>query len=212
MVMKILYYVYGLNVGGAETYIYNVLQKIDAKEYHIDFVIQEEKNKNINVLNWCEKNKARIYRIPKFFKKPFRSYKALKKILQSGKYDAIHVHCNSLLNFSPIMCAKSMNIPLIVHSHSTSSSRGIIGNFFHYIIRDIMMDNVIRVACGEKAGKWMFGNRDFLILNNGIIVDKYTFSSKKKDKIRKQYNIPFDKKIIGHIGRFVPEKNQKIHY
>ncbi len=207
--MKILYYIYGLNVGGAETYIYNVLQKIDFERYHIDFVIQETNNGNDNLVNLCKKIGAEIHCIPKFYKRPFSSYKALKKILLSNEYDAIHVHCNSLLNFSPILCAQTMDIPVIVHSHNTSSKLGRVGNIFHYINRGLMMNNVIRVACGKNAGEWMFGNKDFLILNNGIMIDKFAFSSEKRERIRTLYKIPSEKKIIGHIGRFVPEKNHR---
>ena len=37
---RILHVIHGLNVGGAETFIYNILRNIDSSEYHFDFAIQ----------------------------------------------------------------------------------------------------------------------------------------------------------------------------
>lgn len=38
---KLLPVVWKLHIGGAETFLYNILSKLDAKECHIDFVIQD---------------------------------------------------------------------------------------------------------------------------------------------------------------------------
>lgn len=53
--MKILYFIYGLNIGGAETYIYNTISRLNNSKYHIDFVLQNKKNDNHNLINLCKK-------------------------------------------------------------------------------------------------------------------------------------------------------------
>lgn len=58
---KILFYLRALNIGGAETFIYNVLEKLDTNLYHIDIVLQSEKNENIRLLELCKEKKVKIF-------------------------------------------------------------------------------------------------------------------------------------------------------
>lgn len=48
--MKILHFIYGLNIGGAETFVQNILENLDLNKYKIEFAIQREtvQNRMIN--------------------------------------------------------------------------------------------------------------------------------------------------------------------
>lgn len=67
-------------------------------------------------------------------------------------------------------------------------------------------------ACSELAGRWLFGDKTFeqgkvTIINNAIDLDKFKYDEKiRKDK-RKELGIKDDTLVIGHVGRFVAQKN-----
>ena len=58
----------------------------------------------------------------------------------------------------------------------------------------------------------MFGNKEFdnknvYVLNNAIDLDSFKYDKKVRKEIRKELNISDDKFVIGHVGRFVQQKN-----
>ncbi|MFA0322568.1 glycosyltransferase, partial [Vibrio sp. 10N.222.55.A3] len=64
-----------------------------------------------------------------------------------------------------------------------------------------------RFACSKLAGDWMF-NDSFKVINNAIDVNKFKFNLQDREQIRKEFGI-HGKFVIGHIGRFVEQKNHE---
>ena len=67
------------------------------------------------------------------------------------------------------------------------------------------------VACGEACGRWQFGNKLFdegkvTIFKTVINTKANAFNPMLREKTRKELNLT-NKIVIGHIGRFVPQKN-----
>jgi glycosyltransferase EpsF len=68
------------------------------------------------------------------------------------------------------------------------------------------------MCCSELAGRWLFGNKEYdkgnvYLLNNAIDLDKFKYDEKIRKEVRKELNIKDDTLVIGHIGRFVAQKN-----
>ena len=68
------------------------------------------------------------------------------------------------------------------------------------------------MCCSELAGRWLFGDKTYdegkvYLLNNAIDLDKFKYDKKIRDKKRKELGIKEDTIVIGHIGRFVAQKN-----
>lgn len=206
--MKILYFIRALNVGGAETFIYNTLRTIDEKEFQIDFVLQSLENTNVRLVELCKKKKRALHVITPFYKNYLKSVKELKNILKIGNYDLIHIHANALLNMVPVIAAKSVGVKIALHSHNTKNNLGgFIGYCLHKFNRCFVNKlDVIRLACGEEAGKWMYGNKPFVVLNNAIDIDAFKFNMEARNEIRQQLGI-VDEFAIGHVSRFVDAKN-----
>lgn len=206
---NVLQVVWGLHIGGAETFLYNALSKLDAKEYHIDFVIQDPEITNKKLYKLCKKNKWKIYKVPPFNRKLFSYVKAMRMILQQP-YDIVHVHMNALINIIPVLLAYRNNKKIIIHSHSSNNNLGgRIGKFVHLLNRKILNPmKISNVACSDLAGKWMFGTQEYLLLDNAIDIDEYKFSEEKRNKVRKEYGIG-EQTLIGHVGRFVEAKNHE---
>ena len=61
------------------------------------------------------------------------------------------------------------------------------------------------VACSKLAGDWIF--KDYIVLNNAVDLKKYKFDIEKRSIIRNNYNILDDDLVIGHVGKFIEQKN-----
>ena len=67
---------------------------------------------------------------------------------------------------------------------------------------------IIRIAVSYEAGRWMFKNNSFKIINNGLNLDKYLFSEENRIRIRKLYGINNERVFI-NVGAFRFQKNHK---
>lgn len=65
----------------------------------------------------------------------------------------------------------------------------------------------LRFACGEEAGKSLFGEKQYTIIENGIDFDKYKFNEIYRKNIRNKYNVKENDILIGHVGNFSEIKN-----
>lgn len=209
--MRILYYIYGLNIGGAETLIQNLLEKIDYENNQIEFVIQTKSINNLAIENIINKKKIVINYITSFYENPLKSYLDLKKLIKLGNYELIHIHVNSLINITPVILSARSGMGILIHSHSSSNAGGgMLGRIIHNINKVIISKyDTINLACSDDAGIWMFGKLKYDIIYNGIDINKYKYSNDFRREIRNKYGIGDDEIVIGHVGRFVQAKNHK---
>lgn len=129
----------------------------------------------------------------------------LIKLMKKDNYDIIHVHGSSSLLAIELLAAKICGIKVrIAHSHNTTCNYRILNIVLKYIFNYL---TTCRLACGRDAGKWLFGNKDFKVLKNGIEADDFKYNKEIRDKIRINLNLE-GKKVIGHVGAFNEQKNQ----
>lgn len=207
----ILHFIHGLNVGGAETFIVNIIRHLDLNTFCFDFAIQNAKITNHQILNMITDEHIKIFTIPSFPHHPFAQYRALNELLAKNYYDIVHIHMNAAINPIPLLVSRHFKkVKFIIHSHSISNSKGIVGKWLHYLnSRLLINESHVKVACSKEAGKWMFGNRNFSLLNNAIDTNEVHYNSESRLCIRREFNIPNDAKVIGSIGRFVYAKNHQ---
>lgn len=208
--MKVLHVISGLNVGGAESFISNLISVLDGEDYKFDFLIKEKNITNEVIPKKCKENNYNIFITDSCYKHPVKNYFQVKKILSEKQYDVIHIHANALIYITPIIIANRNKIRTILHSHSVINNRGgIIARLVHVmnrtIIKKIKMTNI---ACSKEAGKWMFGSKNFQIINNAIDSKKYQYNNETAQKLKAENNLS-NEIIIGHAGRFVETKNHK---
>lgn len=128
----------------------------------------------------------------------------LVKIIKNENYDVIHVHGNSSLMIIELLAALVSGVKSrIVHSHNTTCNHKLLHNMLWFPFIKL---STIRLACGQKAGEWLYRNKYFDVINNGIDINKFRFS----EEIRKEYRTKLgltNEKLIGHIGNFIEQKN-----
>lgn len=203
--MKVLMIFSGLvSNEGIGNNVINYFKHIDKSDLQMEFIVQNQpqewmakeiinNNSNYYVLKDRKKN------IPKYIME-------LTKIIKQNKYDIVHVHGSSCLLFIDLFAAKLANVKVrIAHSRNTSCNH----MFLHKLLRPLFNKVVTHCfACGQDAGKWLFKNRDFKVINNGKEIDKFLYDEKIRNEYRSKLNIE-DKIVVGHIGRFNNQKNHE---
>ena len=196
--------------GGVEAVVMNYYRHIDKEKIQFDFLIDRDST-NIPYQE-IKSLGGNVIIIPPYQKLP-QYLKELTKIFKENDYKIVHSHINTLSIF-PLYAAKKCNIPIrIAHSHSTSNKKEYKKNFLKNFLRPFSKKYATNYfACTEHAGRWLFGNKEYdngnvYILNNAIDLDKFKYNEKIRIKKRKELNIENDTLVIGHIGRFVAQKN-----
>lgn len=205
--IRILNIIHGLNKGGAESFVYNVINLLDASVYEIDIAIQNPEIKHGSIEDLMRNKGGNIHVITDFRRNLLLHIRDLHRILSSG-YDYVHIHMNALVNPFPVYVASKYANKVIVHSHNTcNGSGGLLGKICHKINKHLILRRkFINIACGIDAGKWMFGNRPFTVLNNAVHLPKFTFNEAIRYQLRKKYDLKAEI-VIGQVGRLADVKN-----
>ena len=198
-----------MNGGGVESVVMNYFRHIDRKKVRFDIIVFEGSThvpeEEINALG------GRVFYIPSY-KHIFASRKAFKNILVEGGYDIVHSHLNALSVFY-LSVAKKAGIKVrIAHSHSTSNPKERVRNILKNMLRPYSRKYATHYfACSEYAGRWLFGDKAYddglvTVINNAIDLGKFAFDGNKRAELREKFALE-DKFVIGHVGRFMRQKN-----
>lgn len=196
--------------GGVESVVMNYYRHIDRSKVQFDFICDED---STNIPYDEIKNLGGKVVLVSSYQKVFKYHKALKKILKDGKYQIVHSHINTLSVFS-LWAAKSVGVPVrIAHSHSTTNKQEKKRNIIKQVLRRFSKVFPTRyMACSEYAGRWLFGDKAYdkgkvVLLHNAIDLDKFAFDENVRLKVRESLNIGEDTLVVGHVGRFMEQKN-----
>lgn len=203
--IKVLHIGLCFNLGGIEQLVYTWLEN-KPSNFKFDFINACEEP--LAKEEWLLEKGCNIYKVDRRFTHPIKRYKQLKNIIAKGNYD--YIHCHAMYNDDPvpIILANKYNCKVIVHCHSMYTGRKHLRQRLAELETKMLIKNrkYIKLACSQEAGLNMFGN-DFTVIENGIDVEKFIFSEKSRDKIKRKYRLTNKDKVIGHVGRNSFEKN-----
>ena len=196
--------------GGVESVIMNYYRHLDHSKVQFDFICDEDSTRI--PYDEIKKLGGRVFLIPKYQNLP-KYLKALGKLLKENQYRIVHSNINTLSVF-PLYAAKKAGVPVrISHSHSTSNPKEWKRNLIKNILRPFSKRYATDFfACSKVAGRYLFGNKAFnqgevKIIHNAIDVDKFKFDEVARKKLRQEFGIKDSTVVIGHVGRFVQQKN-----
>lgn len=196
--------------GGVEAVVMNYYKNIDHHKIQFDFICDEDSTdipyKEIEALG------GKVILVTPY-QHVLKYQKEMIKILKEGNYKIVHSHINTLSVF-PLRAAKRAGVPVrIAHSHSTTNKKELKKNIIKNILKPFAkLYATDYFACTEHAGRWLFGNKEFdngnvYLLNNAIELEKFRYNEEIRKSKREELNINDDTLVIGHIGRFVAQKN-----
>ena len=209
--MRIAQVIGKLAFAGVEAVVNNYCRHIDHDRFQFDYYIDEDSeaqpSREMTGLG------ARYFYVPSSRHMSSR-VRVLEKAFRENQYRIVHSHMNSL-NCPVLLVAKNSGVPVrISHCHSTGSIREGGRDIAKGILRHTgSLYATHLMACGEEAGRWLFGSKAFdkglvTILPNAIDVERYAFNQESRQRLRTELGIQ-DKFVIGHVGRFMKQKNHE---
>lgn len=196
------------HLGGIESFLYSLYSVIDRNKVHFDFITRADNPAKGDEL---KKIDARVIKISSY-NHPIKYMKNLDRVIEEGNYDVIHIHKNSAAIVLPFLITRRhKNEKVFVHSHNTQPSVNGMASLLHKLNKGFLYNSADEhFACSRVAGEWLYGKKgDFSVLRNGIITSKYQFDKEKRKAKRRELNIPEDAFVLGNVGRFAEQKNQK---
>ena len=137
----------------------------------------------------------------------FQYVDAFIRLFRTERYDALYIHGSSAIMSMELLIAKMCGCKVrVVHSHNTTCDHKKVDRLLRPLFYHLYTD---ALACGEDAGRWLYGKRKFLIVKNGRDVQKYCFKKEIREKVRHGIGVNDDTVLIGHVGNFNKQKNQQ---
>lgn len=213
--IKVLYIIGGMDRGGAESFVLNTARTIDRQKFDIvilcytnythgnKYVYQDDLKKlGISIIKIADNR----------FRNPLKFVSDIKKFIKKTQPNIVHSHSDMISGLT-LLAAKSAGVTMrIAHSHSAFSPKlkSLPNKLFGWLLRRIL-DTVAthRIACSIKAGEFLFGKKQFHVLQNSIDVEKFRFNDKYRKELRKSYSISAADEVLLNIGRLAPVKNQE---
>lgn len=202
--IKVLQVFDKMDRGGAETFIMNIYRNI--KDVNFDFVTYTKEKGDYD--DDIKSLGGTIYHLPRFnvinyfkFKREWNNF-----FKNHPEYRIIHGHAQGTAAIY-LKIAHKYNLYTISHSHNTCFGKGLKGLIKKIFQKSIGKYADMKFACGTEAGLKLYKNNDFKVIYNSIDLDaleKYEDKSLLKEKYGFGNNF-----VIGHVGRFVLEKNHE---
>lgn len=206
--IRVLQCVNDMHRAGLETMLMNYYRNIDRSKIQFDFLTHRPHKSDYDdeILSLGGK----VYYAPRLYPQNYPKYfKWMEQFFKEHpEYKIVHSHIDAM-SYLPLKAAKKAGIPVrIAHSHNTSIDKD-----FKYILKQYFRSRINSVttdfcACGEEAGKFLFGDVRYTIIPNAINISKFLFDPEIRRKKREELNIK-NEFVIGHVGRLSYQKNHK---
>jgi len=208
--IKVLRIVGPFAAGGVEQITMNYLRHIDPDRVQLDFLFHGKEA--ISLEEEIKAHGSQVFQVAHYSKHLIKSMIETYKVIKENNYDIIHSHMNALSVF-PLMAAKCAGANIrIASNHSTASKYEWKKSVIKFVLRPFAkLFATHYAACSKHAAIWLFGEKAFKngnvkLIKNAIELEKFKFSKAIRQETRAE--IGYDETfVIGHIGRFVEQKN-----
>lgn len=217
--MKILYYIYGLPVGGAETIVVNYLIKLKEKNNDVVLVVKFDwpsylrdkvVSHNIRFISLYPKTSfsttGKIKQL--IYRETINISEKWKQILTRENPDIIHWH-----SYSKDIAMLDFPICRMVFSFHSDVERIIAmeGKPTLQIFKTLAEKGLTFTALSQKMKtdiQQQFLTDKILLVGNGVDIEAIR-TYREKTAPRKELSIPEESFVLGHVGRFDEVKNHE---
>lgn len=222
MKKKIIHFIHGLNMGGAETLVKDYVLGLDKSKYdvavlcyqHYDSPYEEIlKKAGVKVVYACDDMKLWGKRgiIPKVINH-YQLYIEIKKKLHELKPDILHTHLtvNTYVKFAHL--PKKIKIFHTVHSepkalwNNNNCQRKRDYEATKWLIKYRNQRMIVLHDDMKQEVDQLFDVNNSIVLNNGIDFSEFD-NAKDGVVMRSELGIPKNSFVVGHVGRFTDVKN-----
>lgn len=187
--------------GGLTNSYMNYYRVMDKEGLLIDIASMNDPEKEL--IEEIEANSGKYIKLPDKRKKPLRYLTAYAKICK--EYDVVHIHGNSQMMAGELFLAKVNKVHVrIAHCHNVKGKHPILNVMLSPVFNASYTDGI---ACSAEAGRNLYKNKKHTVYNNVIDTEKFAFSEILRREIRTQYAMKDNTIVLGHVGKFVDQKN-----
>lgn len=205
--IRICEFVGNMNGGGVEAVVMNYYRHVDRTKVQFDWVVAD--GSTIVPKHGIESLGGRVFTVPAYTHLLQFQKSNYDLFCEHPEWKIVHAHMNAL-NVFPLKEAAKAGVPVrIAHSHSTAGPGETVKNVAKAILKtQANKYPTHRFACSQFAGEWLFGkNEPFEIMYNAIELDRFFFDAQMRARVRADLGLAENEFAIGHVGRFVPQKN-----
>jgi glycosyltransferase involved in cell wall biosynthesis len=216
MTRRILHVVGAMRRGGIQSWLMHLLRTIDRQNYHLDFLVhspqpcaydQEVRDLGSSVLH-CPQT-GNPWQYARDFARTLRT---------QAPYDVVHSHVYSFTGLVLRLAARQ-RVPLrIAHCHNNrrvvETARGVVRHCQLRLMKSwIRKYAMVKIAASGDAAEDLFGpawNLDpaVRVIHCGLDLTAFKIAPDRA-ALRARLGLAPDDRVIGHVGRFVPQKNHR---
>ena len=209
-VPRVLHVIGAMNVGGAETMLMNLYRHIDRSRVQFDFAVYDEEAGVFD--DEIETMGGRVLRLPRPRERGILAAVGDMRTLirREGPFHAVHAH---VLHASALAmrAAEAEGVAIrIAHSHNTDDvPGGLVRHLYERWSRHVIHTKATKfVACGTEAGHYLFGNRRWTLLRNGVNLERFRPPDPAtRMAARREFDLPVNCLALGIVARLEPVKN-----
>lgn len=202
--------------GGIESFLNNVLSRLDLRELEVDIVTADLRQSVFTA--GLEQKGIHFYQLSGSQQKLWKNWRMFRQLLEQRHYDAVHFNLFQGLSLYYVRLAQKAGVPVrIVHSHNTAlrpSRTRQLKLLLHRSGRRLFLRSATDLwACSTPAAEFLFSRRTaqegrFRFIPNGIEPERFRFDPVQRDAVRKALGAA-DQFVIGNVGRLCDQKNQQ---
>ena len=201
-----------MNAGGAETFLMKLYRQLDKTKYQMDFCV--------NTSDKCFYEDEIVAMGGKFYRIPSKSQdrKAfetqLTDIVKSGGYEYVLRITSNAMGFMDLKIAKQAGAKICAARSSNSSDGAGWKLWLAHRMGRLLYEKYVdaKFAPSDLAAAYTFGNKAYkagkvTILHNAVDLSVFRYDEAGRQAIRKEFGIADDTLLVGHVGRFMTQKN-----
>ena len=209
--IRVLHSVSNMDRAGLETMLMNYYRHMDRDLIQFDFLANKPKpgayEDEVRSLG------GRIFVSPGFNPVKIPKYRKFMKNLfqEHPEIQIVHAH-NGALAYYALREAQRNHIPhRIAHSHNSKINWDLKWPIKQYCRSHMKNATTDFWGCGELAVEFYFGkkiveSKNYTIIRNAIEEERFLYNEQIRTQLRKQLEVG-DKFVVGHVGRFMYQKN-----
>lgn len=201
--------------GGIESFLNNVIGRLDPEEFQIDIVAVCLKQSVFT--GPLQRRGVRFFQLSGRQRSLLTNQRQFLALLRKEQYHVVHLNLYQGLSLAYARTARRASVPeRIVHSHNTAlrkSAAKPLKLLIHNMGKRIFTRDATQLwACSEEAAKFLFpkealNRQGYRFIPNGIEVERFHFDSAVREQVRAELGVA-DRFVVGNVGRLCAQKNQ----
>ena len=195
--------------GGVENYLMNYYRHIDTSAVKFTFAVHAPADPVFATL--IAERGDEVVVLPPFTIRNFpRIKREIDALFETHTFDIVHCHQANAAWFYFKSAKKHGVTHRVLHSHQAAAADKWTHKLRNYpLLAFGKRYTTDPAACSRLAGDWLWGKRAYQVVNNAVDPDAFLFDAHERDSVRREFEIPEDAFVVGHMGRFCPQKNQE---